>query len=79
MIVDGPSPFVVFRDPPGQRVDESSRDAGQRPPPLYLRAREVAERAAAKEAASPEASRRHQELAQAYARLARETKAAGKP
>ena len=35
----------------------------------YYRARERAERAAAKEAACPEARRAHQELAQAYARL----------
>jgi hypothetical protein len=35
----------------------------------YYRARERAERAAAKEAACPQARRAHQELAQAYARL----------
>ena len=35
----------------------------------YYRARERAERLAAKEAACPEARRAHHELAQAYARL----------
>jgi hypothetical protein len=35
----------------------------------YYRARERAERAAAKEAACPEARRAHEELAIAYARL----------
>jgi hypothetical protein len=36
----------------------------------YYRTRERAERAAAKQAACPEARRAHQELAQAYAQLA---------
>lgn len=39
-------------------------------PSEYYRARERAERAAAKAAACPEARRIHQELAQAYARRA---------
>ena len=74
MIVDGPSPFILFRDPPGQQQDRPEPAS-----PEYLDAREAAERAAAKLAASPEAGRRHRELAQAYARLARESKLARKP
>ena len=73
MIVDGPSPFVVFRDSPGQLADEDDLTAAGATP-RYFRAREAAERAAAKAAASPEASRRHRELARAYALLGRELK-----
>ena len=79
MIVDGPSPFILFRDPPGQRDHDPRKDRSEPATPQYLHAREAAERAAAKLAASPEASRRHRELAQAYARLARESKLARKP
>jgi hypothetical protein len=39
----------------------------------YFRRRELAERAAAKYAASPAARRAHQELAQGYARLLHDT------
>lgn len=39
-------------------------------PAEYYRARERSERAAAENAASPEARRAHQEMALAYARLA---------
>ena len=41
----------------------------QQNPAEYYRARERAERTAAKNASCPEARRAHQELAQAYARL----------
>ena len=73
MIVDGPSPFVLFRDSPRRHADEDDPTAvGETP--QYFRSREAAERAAAKAAISPEASRRHSELARAYARLARGSK-----
>jgi hypothetical protein len=41
----------------------------------YYRARECAERAAAKSASCPEARRAHQELAQAYAKLVQQREA----
>ena len=47
----------------GEMVDPNSVD--------YLRKRERAERAAAKKAASNDARRIHQELAQSYAKLLR--------
>jgi len=61
----GKSSFTVFREPSIARDEPAqpiSRD--------HCRARERAERAAAKCASSIEARRIHQEMAQAYARLA---------
>jgi len=57
---------VVFRCPGGAEPTSSPTIDDD-----YLRRRELAERAAAKKAASPSARRIHQDLAQAYAGLAR--------
>jgi len=66
---DGGSLFA-FTDPWPSR-NEPQSVSPERPDPDHCRARERAERAAAKHAASAEARRAHQELALAYARLAR--------
>ena len=69
-------PFLIFKEPPGSPRESAS--AGERlireveeNPVDYFRARERAERAAAKRANSAAARRIHQELAIEYATLAR--------
>jgi hypothetical protein len=61
----------VFRNSNSLRFEGAGREACQSPDRDYLRRREQAERAAAKRAACPLARRVHQDLAQAYAGLAR--------
>ncbi len=75
MNVDGPTHFVLFRDPPGHRSPGTSTHRSESAE--YFRERLIAERAAAKFATSPEARVRHEELARAYDRLARESEAGG--
>jgi hypothetical protein len=77
MIVDGPIPFVLFRDQPHTLVEE--RPAESDPSADYFGKRELAETVAAEAAVSPEARRRHQELARAYARLASQAKPGAEP
>ena len=65
-------PIVTFRD--AWRAEDEARlapAAGDEPSRQYCRSREAAERAAAKSASSVHARRVHQELAEAYALLAR--------
>ena len=65
--------LVVFRNPAADAAGYCSADrepAGQTCPVDYLRARERAERAAAKRAQTAAARHVHQELAQQYAELA---------
>jgi hypothetical protein len=71
MNVDGPTEIVLFRDPPGHRSAGTS--TGRAESAEYLRARLIAERAAAKLATSPEARVRHEELVRAYDGLARKS------
>ena len=69
-MVEGPEPLVIFRDLP-ESGDEPVQDRdGLAPSQDYFRAREAAERAAAKRASSALARGLHQELAQHYARRA---------
>jgi hypothetical protein len=71
-MVEGPTGFVIFREPwsaggdpePEPAIHSSDVSAD------YCRARELAERAAAKRATSARARSVHQELAQHYARRA---------
>jgi hypothetical protein len=56
------SSFLVFRG-----VKAAVDDTADKSSPEYLRAREFAERAAAKKSATEAARRIHQELAQLYA------------
>ena len=76
MNIDGPGPFIVFRDIP----EEPSRSpgAGRADRAGLFRARAVAERSAAQAATSLEAGRRHQELAHAYDKLAGEAEDGGR-
>jgi hypothetical protein len=77
-VCHGGGPVIVFRDrwssrneselPSAKPVDAEWID--------YCRARELAERAAAKKAGSIEARRIHQQLAQAYARMIRRERGA---
>jgi len=72
----GSGPIVVYRDFPSERPahagsTELSDDKD------YFRAREQAERAAAKAAVSTRARRIHQQLAQVYAQLARQAHPTG--
>lgn len=62
-------PVIAFRDAWGLAADRDIQSADP-PDADYCRARERAERAAAKTAQSIEARRVHQELAQAYAQRA---------
>jgi hypothetical protein len=73
-VCDDGGPIVIFRD------DWSLRNTSENDKPKlaedvewidHCRARELAERAAAKHASSARARRVHQELAQAYARMIR--------
>jgi hypothetical protein len=73
-MVDGPSPFVVFRDslsPPAEDTASDEPEGVQvgRVTSEYFRMRERAERAAAKDAKCVAARRVHQKLAQFYAAL----------
>jgi len=66
------SSIVVFTEPPRARLTSDSK-AGSgacREWPEHCRLREFAERAAAKRATCSRAREVHQELAQAYARMA---------
>ena len=65
-----PCPIVIFRAPWAARAEDQTAPQIS---DVYCRARERAERAAAKRAGSVKARRVHQELAQAYARLTRHT------
>ena len=69
------APIVVFRDAfrPWSGAENEARDSNSidRMSADYWRARERAERAAAKKAASPLARAVHQELAQEYAERVR--------
>jgi hypothetical protein len=60
------SSLIIFRAPWTARPEAEDAPAVSAD---YCRAREMAERAAAKRASSVKARRVHQELAQAYARL----------
>jgi hypothetical protein len=72
MNVDAESgPLIVCRTPLSPASEECDVWAPARHDQNYFRAREQAERAAAKAAASNPARRIHQELAQLYAGLAR--------
>ena len=75
MNVEGPTAIVLFSDPPGHRLPDTSTDRTDGP--QYFRARFLAERSAATFATSPEARQRHQELARAYDRLARGSDSGG--
>ena len=72
-VFNGGGPIIAFRDSWSRR-NEIEPD-GARPEDTewidYCRARELAERAAAKKASSCQARRVHQELAQAYTRMIR--------
>jgi len=71
-MVEGPTGFVIFRDCRGA-VEDSEPEPAILPDDLsadFCRARELAERAAAKRATSARARSVHQELAQHYARCA---------
>ncbi len=70
MNVDGPNPFLVFRDTP--RKPSSDQANGRADGVHYFQGRAAAERAAAQVALSLEARRRHHELANAYDKLAQE-------
>ena len=68
------SKLVVFRNggpPGGAFTADDQQNGASYLSPDYLRARERAERAAAKRASSPAARGVHQELAQAYAAMVR--------
>jgi hypothetical protein len=69
-MIEGPTSFVLFQDAAGDaEVSDPRPSSGPNPiSTWYLRARERAERAAAKCATSHAARRVHQELAQSYAR-----------
>ena len=71
-MVEASGPIIVFRDAPGlARRDETEDGGSGHATADYFRAREWAERAAAKAATSAAGRRAHQELAQTYALLAR--------
>ena len=61
------SSFLIFRNPQGP-----DHDRGAPSSPEYLRSRESAERAAAKNSCTLAARRIHQELAQMYASMREE-------
>ena len=63
---DGLQGLIIFRN--GRRLEQE--DAGQNPSPDYALARFKVERAAAERASSERAKAVHQELAQAYAKIA---------
>jgi len=70
-MVEGPVSFVIFRDQPGSEDVEREAATPARDHSIeFFRARELAERAAAKRATSLRARWVHQELAQHYARRA---------
>ena len=66
------SSIMVFNDPPESRVGSALREGSVADPEWldHCRSRELAERAAAKHATCSRARQVHQELAQAYARMA---------
>jgi phosphoribosylaminoimidazole-succinocarboxamide synthase len=71
----GSGPIVVYREFPSEQADSASpRSSDDKD---YFRAREHAERAAAKAAVSTRARRIHQQLAQVYAQLARQAHPTG--
>ncbi len=75
-MVDGPFPFVLFHDPPALAARDApvEREASCDGISFeYFEARERAEKAAAKVATSLAARRIHQELAQIYGALARQS------
>ena len=69
-MIEGPTGFVIFRDPWGaaRNSDREPAASASDLPADYCRSREAAERAAAKRATSVKARSVHQELAQYYAR-----------
>ncbi|HEX6742042.1 MAG TPA: hypothetical protein VF079_09665 [Sphingomicrobium sp.] len=69
-MIDGPTGFVIFRDPWGPARKPEPIEPANDLPADYWRARELAERAAAKRATTAKARSVHQELAQHYARRA---------
>ncbi len=71
--VEGSTSLVCFHDRPGAFEAAPAEPDAADPPLDYLRARERAERAAAKSAQSLKARHVHQELAQYYARKIRQS------
>ena len=76
--VDCSSPFIVLR-PSASATDAADANDVDPLDVAYLKVREQAERTAAKTAGSTAGRRAHQELAQAYALLARQSQPASPP
>lgn len=69
-MIEGPTGFLIFREPWGvaRNTDREPAASASEGSADYYRAREAAERAAAKRATCVKARSVHQELAQYYAR-----------